>query len=416
VRLRADACTTFAGLEPHEESTITEIAAPGTLPPAPAPLWKRVARILIWLAALALFFFVLNAAGISIWSWLKSVWDTVKSISVGYVIAGCFFQTIQTSLTAFAWFAIVRAAYPDSGVTFRPVLAAYAVSVAMNGVLPANLGTLVLLFMLVIIVPGSTFTGIFAGYLVEKIFFTVIGAFVYLYLFLSVGGSFSIQLGNVSNHPVLTVLIVVGAVALIAMLVRIFWRWVKKLWAQAKQGGAILATPRKYFLQVFLPSFGSWLAKLCVIGIFLAAYSIPVTFFTIMTIVGGNSLANVTSVTPGGVGVNQAINTASLSRQGVDATTATAYSTAQQLITTAWNIAFAIVLVALVFGWSGGKQLVGTSYTQAKDKSKEMQEEHREKRAVKKEAKREAKEARRAEKAARKAGEGTPAGDGDGAS
>jgi uncharacterized membrane protein YbhN (UPF0104 family) len=312
------------------------------------------------------------------------------------VIAGCFFQTIQTSLTAFAWFAIVRAGYPDSGVTFRPVLAAYAVSVAMNGVLPANIGTLVLLFMLVLIVPGSNFTGIFAGYLVEKIFFTVIGAFVYLYLFLEVGGSFSIQLGNVTNNQALTGLIVVGAIVLIAMVVRICWRWVKKLWAQAKQGGAILATPRKYFLQVFLPSFGSWLAKLCVIGIFLAAYSIPVSFYTIMTIVGGNSLANVTSVTPGGVGVNQAINTASLSKQGVTATTATAYSTAQQLITTAWNIGFAIVLVGVVFGWSGGKQLVSTSYKEAKDKSREMQDERKEKHAAKKEAKREDRAARKA--------------------
>ncbi|HEY7206709.1 MAG TPA: lysylphosphatidylglycerol synthase transmembrane domain-containing protein [Gaiellaceae bacterium] len=389
------------------EEPITEIAVPSTLEPEPAPTWKRVVRILIWLVAVALLFFVLNAAGISVWSWLKSLWDTLKEISVGYIIAGCFFQTIQTSLTAFAWFAILRAAYPGK-VTYRPVLASYAVSVAMNGVLPANIGTFVLLFMLVIIIPGATFAGIFAGYLVEKIFFTVIGAVVYLYLFLKVGGSFSIQLGNVSNHVALTILIVAGAVVLIAMVVRICWRWVKKLWAQAKQGGAILAYPRKYFLEVFVPSFGSWLAKLCVIGIFLAAYGIPVTFYTIMTIVGGNSLANVTSVTPGGVGVNQAINTASLAGQGVDPTTATAYSTAQQLITTAWNIGFAIVLVAVVFGWSGGKQLVGTSYTQAKEKSKEMQEERKEKRAVKKEEKRQEKETREAEKRATRDGEAGP--------
>ena len=32
-----------------------------------------------------------------------------------------------------------------------------------------------------------------------------------------------------------------------------------------------------------------------------------------MTVTGGNSLANTVSATPGGVGINQAINTASLS-------------------------------------------------------------------------------------------------------
>ena len=55
-------------------------------------------------------------------------------------------------------------------------------------------------------------------------------------------------------------------------------------------------------------------------------------------------------MTPGGVGVNQAANVAALS--GVtDAATATAYSLGQQLAVTAWNIAFAIVLVVWAFGW-----------------------------------------------------------------
>jgi hypothetical protein len=79
-------------------------------------------------------------------------------------------------------------------------------------------------------------------------------------------------------------------------------------------------------------------------AVFLAAYDIPVSFHTLMRICGGNSIANVTSVTPGGAGVTQAFNVASLN--GVtDATTATAYSVAQQLVTTAWNIILAIVLV-----------------------------------------------------------------------
>jgi uncharacterized membrane protein YbhN (UPF0104 family) len=174
---------------------------------------------------------------------------------------------------------------------------------------------------------------------------------------------------------------VLGAIVLVVMLVRIFWRAVKKLWLQAKQGGVILSRPREYALKVLVPQAIGYAAKLCVIGVFLAAYSIPVTFHTIMSVVGGNSLANVTSVTPGGVGVNQAINTASLSSV-TDSTTATAYSVAQQLITTAWNILFAIVLVAVFFGWTGGKQLVGTSYVGAKEKAAEMRAERKRKKAA----------------------------------
>jgi hypothetical protein len=107
-----------------------------------------------------------------------------------------------------------------------------------------------------------------------------------------------------------------------------------------------------------------------------------------MRICGGNSIANVTSVTPGGAGVTQAFNVASL--KGVASPTdATAYSVAQQLITTAWNILFAIAMLVWAFGWSGGKLLVGQSYEAAKVKAAEQQ-------AARK-ARKEAKEAEAAE-------------------
>ena len=116
-------------------------------------------------------------------------------------------------------------------------------------------------------------------------------------------GSFHGNLGNLTDHPVLTI-IVAGGAFLIVLLGRIFWRQVKKLWAQAKKGDVILSQPRRYFARVFLPSFLSWLCKLIVIGIFLAAFAIPVTFESIMWVTGSGSLANV-SVTPGAVGITK---------------------------------------------------------------------------------------------------------------
>ena len=153
-------------------------------------------------------------------------------------------------------------------------------------------------------------------------------------------------------------LLIVGAIVLVYLVVKKFWSKAEKLWDHAKQGGAILANKRDYVVKVLLPSFGSWLAKLAVIGVFLAAYNIPVTFHTIMSVVGGNSLANTVSFTPGGVGVTQAVNSVSLSSV-TSPTNAAAYSLGQQIIVTAWNCVFALVLVVWVFGWTGGKQLVG---------------------------------------------------------
>ena len=73
--------------------------------------------------------------------------------------------------------------------------------------------------------------------------------------------------------------------------------------------------------------------------------------------------------------------------------TAIAYSTAQQLIITAWNVGLALVLTVVVFGWTGGKLLVTQSYADAKDKVAEQKEQRAAKREEKREEKRAAKDA-----------------------
>jgi len=91
----------------------------------------------------------------------------------------------------------------------------------------------------------------------------------------------------------------------------------------------------------------------------------------VMSVLGSNQLANILSFTPGGVGINQAFNSFALDSY-TDKTTATAYSISQQLITTAFNVGFAVILICVVFGWSGGSQLVRRSYSGAKEKASEM--------------------------------------------
>jgi hypothetical protein len=58
---------------------------------------------------------------------------------------------------------------------------------------------------------------------------------------------------------------------------------------QAKEGGVILSTPRRYISRVFLPSFLGWLCRAAVTGIFLAAFAIPVSFDSIMWVLGSGS-------------------------------------------------------------------------------------------------------------------------------
>jgi uncharacterized membrane protein YbhN (UPF0104 family) len=344
---------------------------------------RRLVKVGAWLAGIAIALVVLNLIGVDVTGWLSELWDSLNDISIEYLLAGWALQTVQTTFTALAWYFILRAGFPHAPVPYLQVLAAYATGVALNGFLPANIGTFVMLLMFVALIPRSTFSGVLGGMVVQKIFFSLAGLFVYIYLFASVAGSFELQLGFPHDHPGLTVAILVGGVVLLALLVRIFWRKLKEPWQRAKQGGAILSRPRDYLLKVALPSLVAWLAKLGVTAVFLAAYSIPVTFHTVMSVIGGNSLANVVSATPGGVGINQAINSISLSSV-TDTATATAYSLGQQLAVTAWNVGFAAVVVVWAFGWTGGKLLVSESYADAKVRVAEQKEQ----RAAKKEAKR----------------------------
>ena len=330
----------------------------------------RILKVLGWIAAGALVLGGLDLLGVDVWGWIAGLWDTVQSVSGWYLIAGAALRTAQTAFISLAWLFILRAAYPHVHIGFAPVFAANAVGTGLEAVLPASLGTVVMLLMFVAIIPGATLAGVTAAWAVEKIFFTVVNAFVYVYLFVAVPGSFSVELGTLRRHPGWTVLIVGGVVALVVVLVRTFWPKLRHLWEDAKQGGAILSSPRDYFVKVVLPSLASYLAKLAIIGVFLAAFAIPVTFSSVMHVVAGNSIAGATAVTPGAAGVTQAISAVALS-DFTDAQTATAYSLAQQLVMTAWNVVFAVLLVLLVFGWTNGRALVKSSYAEAKERARQ---------------------------------------------
>ena len=330
----------------------TEPASPGAV--------RRIVLVVGWLCAVALVVLVLHLLGVDVEGWFTSLWDALIAVDPEDVVLGLGLQTLDTLLSAIAWLAILRAAYPCANIEALPIVTAYAVAVAGNDVLPASLGTLVMLVMLAAIIPGATFPGLVGGQVVHKLFFVAAGAFVYLYLFLSVPGSFSLQLGLVADHPSRSRSSSVSWSSAWP-LVRALWSRLRGLWARAKQGGAILGDTRAFVLKVLLPELGAWICRLGVIGVFLAAYGIPVTFHTIMSVAGGNSLANVVSVTPGGAGVNQAVNSAALTHEDVDRATALAYSAGQQLITTAWSLGLAVILVAVTFGldgWQAARQAV----------------------------------------------------------
>src|SRR3954449_4489181 len=168
-------------------------------------LLARLARIAVWGGGGALAIGVLDLLGFPVSDWIRDLLKKIREVPAWAVVAGVLLQTVQTSLAAAAWLAILRAAYPRVKISFRLILAAYATSVAMNSFLPANIGTWVMLIMFTSVIAGATFTAMLSGIAVQKIPFSLFNIAVYLYLFLSVAGSFSIKLSGLADHWVIVV-------------------------------------------------------------------------------------------------------------------------------------------------------------------------------------------------------------------
>src|SRR3954469_9270297 len=211
-------------------------------------LLARLGRIAVWVGAVALLIFVLDLLGIPVSDWIRELFRKIREVPAWAVVAGVLLQSAQTTLAAAAWVAILRAAYPRVKITFRLILAAYATAVAMNRFLPANIGTWVMLIMFTSVIAGATFTAMLSGIAVQKIPFSIFNIAVYLYLFLSVAGSFSIKLSGLADHWVLALIIAGGIVFLAILAARVFRKQWRKLREQLLVGGAILGSPRKALL------------------------------------------------------------------------------------------------------------------------------------------------------------------------
>ena len=114
----------------------------------------------------------------------------------------------------------------------------------------------VMFVMLTTVIVSATFAGMIGGFLVEKIFFTLAGALVYLYLFVSVPGSFNIDFAWIKEHPRATVTLVMFGTAVPVLAMQSFWPKVLGWWGQAKEGGQIGGAPGSpHFGLSILPEF-----------------------------------------------------------------------------------------------------------------------------------------------------------------
>ena len=285
--------------------------------------------------------------------WVREVLDQLGSISLPLLILALTLHTCETLLNALAWRNILRRAYPESGVSFRLVLGAYGGGIGLNAFLPAQAGTVAMLGLYRTQIQASTALGLVGAGVVQNAFFLVAAVSIGVGLVVVRPGLFSLPLGSLQDH---------AALALIAAIVIALVGWAAlrrfhDIWADAREGAAILATPRAYATDVLLVEVASYAARMAVTATFMRAYDLKVTPSSLLLILAVNATASTFALTPGGVGTQQALATAAL-RNMASSSVVAAYSLGQQLILAAWDVAFGTLVLWSAIGWSATRALL----------------------------------------------------------
>ena len=294
-------------------------------------------------------------------SFLETLWDTLTSVSIPLLLLGIGFQTVQTLLVALAWRNILRASWPDGGdgIRYRNVLGYYAGGCGLNSFLPASAGTVAMLGLYRTNIKNSTVAGLVGATVVENIFFAIMAALVYGYLFIEAAGSFDVKFGWFDAHWVAALVIVVAGTALTVLVLRMLWHKLHHTWEQAKDGGVIVTQPRKFMVEVVGVEALSYVARMGVNATFMYAYDIPVSVKNVFLIVAASSISSTVALAPGAVGAQTAL--ANVALAGVaSASEISAYSISQSVITTAWSAVFGLTMLARTIGWDQTKKLMHT--------------------------------------------------------
>jgi uncharacterized membrane protein YbhN (UPF0104 family) len=263
---------------------------------------------------------------------LRDVAARFGEVSPVWLVIALGLHLTNHLLRSFAWRSVLASAYPERRVPFVDVAAAYATGVALNAVVPGRGGDVAKVALVRTRLSGSSVTTIAAGMSV-LVLFDLVAATVLVLAFVLTGGlPFSV------SSPAAAAWMVPALGAAMGLAVAATW-WARprllRLWAQARQGGAILRSPRRYAHTVALPQSAAWACRIGVVFCLLAGFGLPASLATaalVMVLCGASTLV---PLTPGGAGTQQVLVTYALG--GAGTATVLAFSVGMQAGITAVN-------------------------------------------------------------------------------
>jgi uncharacterized membrane protein YbhN (UPF0104 family) len=301
-----------------------------------------------------------------LWNWVSGVFERIGDVSPWWIVLALTLKTCESALIGLTWRNILRAAYPKGGLTFKTAWGASQGGTAINALAPAQAGTAAMIGIFRTSIPGASVAGVATAAFVQAAFFLVLSVLMVIGVAVSrphtvSKGSPADESGNFfAAHPVLVPLLAVALLATAFFLWPKVKPWLAKEWHKAKQGAAIFTDWRAYAKTVAAPSAASYVCRIGVNTIFMAAFGLPITAFTIFLVASSHMLSGIFAITPGGVGQTQALDVATLSKLAPTKTVA-AFSITQDSILTIWNVVLGIAVMLWAFGWHQVRDLLRKS-------------------------------------------------------
>jgi uncharacterized membrane protein YbhN (UPF0104 family) len=269
--------------------------------------------------------------------------------SVGWVALAIAlgFHFVKLVLRAVAWRNILRAAYPDERIRWRPVFGAYAAGVGVNSIVPGRGGDLVKLYLVKHRYPDTSYATLGSSLLAETLLdFALATAFFLWALTLGVVPSIhtpSFDWGWVFRHAKLTATIVAGLTLLVLWF---SWRATQSggLKERLGRGVAILRDWRRYLREVASWQLASWVCRIASLYWFLKAFHVHASVHNALLSQVVDSLSTLLPISPGGAGTKQGFLVAILHGQA-STSRLLAFSIGMYVAVTLFNVALGAIAV-----------------------------------------------------------------------
>ena len=289
-----------------------------------------------------------------------------------FALALVFLPAMQLA-RAWAWRNVLRAAYPDSRISFLRLGAAYLAGAGINAIIPARAGDVTKVFLVKRQIHGSSYPAVTSSFLVQTVFDTTVGVLVLLYaitqgLLPPRRGCRTCRPSRSPSGPTtrgVFAIVARGAAARDRVAIYLAHR-VRRFWERVKQGLVILTEPRRYLREVAAWQGVGWLCRFGAFWFFLEAFGIGGSFGNVMLVMSVQAIANIVPFTPGGAGAQQALLVATL--DGPSRAAVLSYSVGTQIAMAAWSVVLGFAAILLVFRTTDWRGLIKEAQDEAEER------------------------------------------------